>query len=62
MYKAKIRKKSDCQKDNCIGWLYGCEDESVNEAFYGMAAVRCCKKEKCELFAIRIATDYGKNV
>lgn len=59
MYKAKIADKSDFQKDNCIGWLYGCTAESVNEAVYGLATVRCCKREKCQLFAVKVAVDQG---
>ena len=59
-YKAKLRSKSDWQKDDCIGKWIGCRDESLEEAVYGMAAVRCCRRERCVLFAVVLATDQGE--
>jgi len=58
-YKAKLRIKSEWQKDDCIGRWIGCKDESVEEAAYGRAAVRCCRRERCVLFAIMFAVDQG---
>ncbi len=59
-YKAKLRIKSDWQKDDCIGRWIGCRDESLEEAVYERAAVRCCQRERCVLFAVVLATDQGE--
>ena len=59
-YKAKLRRKSAWQKDDCIGKWLGCRNESVDEAVYGKAAVRCCQRERCVLFAIMLAVDQGE--
>ena len=59
-YKAKLRTKSDWQKDDCIGRWIGCKDESLEEAVYERAAVRCCQRERCVLFAVVLATDQGE--
>ena len=62
-YKAKLRTKSEWQTDDCIGkWIIGCKDESVEEAVYEKAAVRCCRRERCMLFAITLAVDQGAGV
>jgi hypothetical protein len=58
-YKAKLRPKSEWQKDDCIARWIGCRNESVQEAVYGKAAIRCCRRERCMLFAITLAVDYG---
>jgi hypothetical protein len=59
-YKARLRRKSDWQQDDCIGWWIGCRDESVEEAVYEKAAVRCCRRERCMLFAVKLAVDQGR--
>ena len=58
-YKAKLRSKSDWQKDDCIGRWIGCRDESREEAVYERAAVRCCQRERCVLFAVVLAVNQG---
>jgi len=58
-YRAKLRSKSDWQKDDCIGIWSGCRNKSIEEAVHGRAAVRCCRHERCALFAIRLAVDQG---
>ena len=58
-YKAKLRPKSEWQKDDCIGWWIGCKNKSVEEAAHGNAAVRCCQRERCVLFAVMLAVDQG---
>jgi hypothetical protein len=58
-YRAKLRSKSDWQRDDCIGLWTGCRNGSVEEAVYGRAAVRCCRRERCVLFAIQLAVDQG---
>jgi len=60
-YKAKLRSKSPWQQDDCIGKWIGCKDKSVDEAVYGKAAVRCCRQERCMLFAVMFAVDQGGN-
>lgn len=59
-YKAKLRSKSSWQKDDCIGKWIGCKNESVDEAVYERAAVRCCRQERCVLFAVTLAVDAGE--
>jgi hypothetical protein len=58
-YKAKLRPKREWQQDNCIGWWLGCKNESVEEAVHGNAAVRCCQRERCMLFAVVLAVEQG---
>ena len=56
-YKAVLRKKSDFQKDSCIGWLYGCKAPSIMEAAYKSACIRCCEKDRCITYAVKLAID-----
>ena len=58
-YKAKLRPKTEWQQDDCIGRWLGCRNKSVEEAVHGSAAVRCCKRERCMLFAVTLAADQG---
>jgi hypothetical protein len=58
-YKPKLRPKTEWQQDNCIGWWLGCKNKSVEEAVHGNAAVRCCQRERCKLFAVTLAVDQG---
>ncbi len=58
-YKAKLRTKSPWQQDDCIGKWLGCKNMSYEEAYYGKASIRCCREERCVLFAITLAVDLG---
>ncbi|HEV8716014.1 MAG TPA: hypothetical protein VGX03_24700 [Candidatus Binatia bacterium] len=59
-YKAKVRPKSEWQQDDCIGRWLGCRNAAVEEAVYGRAAIRCCRRERCVLLAVRLAVDQGQ--